>query len=183
MTAPGVVTGLSVTVLLDRRGATATNARLVRSMIVGYTSIFPDSPAPMVTLTKLTSADEADVALDPLDGGAMAGPGAGTDAIGTDAMTQEEMAAAEAAAAGTSRVLLAIGAVVVIGLLTAIIILWRRSVRMAEERRRYEEEFRNEQRLLDDFAKANPEDIARDLEALLGAPAPQDGRSREGATA
>lgn len=58
-----------------------------------------------------------------------------------------------------------------VGFVASIAILWRRNARLASERRRFEDEFRHEQRMFQQFAQENPDDVARQLEQLLGAPA------------
>jgi hypothetical protein len=73
--------------------------------------------------------------------------------------------------------MLAVMAVLVIGILTAILILWRKSTAMAAERTRLEESFRNEQRLFEDFAQQNPDTLAQELNQLFGAPAAGEHRA------
>ncbi|MCB0877532.1 MAG: hypothetical protein KDC46_00925 [Thermoleophilia bacterium] len=58
----------------------------------------------------------------------------------------------------------------VAGILAAVGILWHRSSKMAAERKRMEEAFNQEQRLFENFAQQNADQLAQDLEAAFGAP-------------
>jgi hypothetical protein len=66
--------------------------------------------------------------------------------------------------------LLVMMGIVVAALLIAMIALWQRSEKAAKDRARYEEEFRNEQRVLDGFAQTDPARYAAELEQMLGMP-------------
>jgi hypothetical protein len=66
--------------------------------------------------------------------------------------------------------MIAIMVALVVGIVAAIAILWRRSSAMAAERKRIEVAFSNEQKLFENFAQQNPDDLATDLNALFGAP-------------
>jgi hypothetical protein len=65
---------------------------------------------------------------------------------------------------------MALMAVLVVGMITAMLVLWRRSSAINAERKRLEESFQREQRLFEDFAQQNPDHLAQDLNALFGAP-------------
>ncbi len=64
----------------------------------------------------------------------------------------------------------------VIGIAATVLVLLRRTKAMAGERARMEQAFSQEQRLFENFAQQNPDDIAHDLEALFGAPAATEPR-------
>jgi hypothetical protein len=61
--------------------------------------------------------------------------------------------------------------VILVGLGMTIALLWRRNSHLTDERKRFEAEFNKDKRVWENFAAENPDDIARDLENLLG-PAP-----------
>lgn len=71
----------------------------------------------------------------------------------------------------STKALLVIGAILIAAMAVMLALLWRRSTLAAAERARYEQEFQNQQRVLDTYAQQDPASVAQDLERLFGAPA------------
>lgn len=162
----GAISSLRITATLDRDNVSADQQLAVKRMLSTFVDPRRRDPAPIVSLTKFQN-------------------GAGEPAseelaeIKTAAEENASSATTTAAGAGLPPVAktemptwaLALMAALVIGIVTAVLVLWRRSAAMAAERSRLEESFRNEQRLFEDFAQQNPDQLAQDLNALFGAPA------------
>ena len=160
----GSIRRMSITVALDSRTVRADQVLAVKQVLGTFVQASRGDPAPVVTRTKF--AGDAPTAA------------AGGDAAATDA---DAAATAAAGAAGTSDVLVtktqmpkwatALIAILLVGIATTVLVLWRRSAAIAAERRRLEESFRADQRVLENFAQQNPDDLAADLNALFGQPA------------
>lgn len=163
----GDVTRLAISVILDKEHVTEDQRAAVMSILSSAINAKRGDPAPVVKLATL--------------GGDGAKP--------KQTETQLEQIRKEAAAGGGGRDsalngvtgpgkpktvvpvwMTALMVVLVIGTVTAVLVLWRRSSAMAAERARLEASFRNEQRLFEDFAAQNPDHLAQDLNALFGAP-------------
>ena len=69
--------------------------------------------------------------------------------------------------------LAALAAPIVLLVVVGIALLLRRMRSLDAERVRLESSFQQDQRLFEDFAASHPDAIARELEALFGAPAHQ----------
>jgi hypothetical protein len=170
VSAAGAVKSLLITATLNQDVVTPSQELAVKRMLSTYASAYANNPAPTVTMTKFAN-------------------GAGTKAsnddlkqIKKDAQAGKDTAAAATGMAKTRTVMpkwaLALMAVLVIGVLVAVLVLWRRTAAMAAERQRLEESFKNEQRLFENFAQQNPGDLAADLNALFGAPAAPEPHAR-----
>lgn len=156
----GDIVAMRLTVALDSKHVTPQQELAVKRLLQTYVDSSRKDPAPTVTRYAFAAGTGSKPENDDL--AAMKQAGQGTDAAATLPATQ--------ASAALPKPLLAAMAVIVVGLLTAIAVLWLRSTRLAADRSRMQQEFRNEQRLLDDFAQQNPDELARDLESLFGAP-------------
>jgi flagellar biosynthesis/type III secretory pathway M-ring protein FliF/YscJ len=159
----GDVTRLAISVILDKDNVTEDQRLAVMSLLSSQVNVKRGDPAPVVKMATF-------------DGGA------GDKPTNEDLELIKENAAAanqDPTPNGTGPVktstkmpawAMAAMVALAIGMLTAVVVLWRRSTAMASERERLEQSFRNEQRLFEDFAQQNPDHLAQDLNALFGAP-------------
>jgi hypothetical protein len=163
ITPAGTLTRLQISVTLDRNFVTKDKELAVKRIVSTFMSTNGrKDPAPTVTVASFTSGEAAPVK-DELDQIREDAKGTDTAAAGGGATVTPK--------ASMPKWVLAVIAVLVVGILTLVAVLWRRSAAMAEERRRLEASFQNEQRLFEDFAQQNPDTLAQELNALFGAPA------------
>jgi hypothetical protein len=160
----GDLSSLRINVTLDKAVVTEDQRLAVTSLLATYVSTQRGDPAPTVKMSQFdngggTKPDNSELeairtqAQDAAKGGAGAG---GAPEFRTTTKTPTWM--------------IAIMVALVVGIVAAIAILWRRSSAMAAERKRIEVAFSNEQKLFENFAQQNPDDLATDLNALFGAP-------------
>lgn len=158
----GDVTRLAISVILDKDSVTEDQRLAVMSLLSSQINAKRGDPAPIVKMSQFS-------------GGAGDKPSnADLETIRDNAVDKE---AQDPAAGGTvvqrtemPKWAMIAMVLLVIGMLMAVLLLWRRSVAMSQERARLEASFRNEQRLFEDFAQQNPDHLAQDLNALFGAP-------------
>ncbi|MCW2962321.1 MAG: hypothetical protein JWM90_2708 [Thermoleophilia bacterium] len=158
--AAGDIGKLAISVSLDKNNVNANQELAVKRMLQTYVNASRKDPSPVVTrfaFPKGTGiAPKATAAPQLATGG-----------------SENEAPILAATKTETPKPVLALLAVLAIGLAAAMIIMWRKSVAMKQERARMEQAFQNDQRLFENFAQQNPEALAQDLEALFGAPAAQ----------
>ncbi|MCW2922555.1 MAG: hypothetical protein JWL76_2429 [Thermoleophilia bacterium] len=156
----GDITRLAISVILDKDSVTEDQRAAVMSLLSSQINVKRGDPAPVVKMSQFAG-------------------GAGDKPKNEDLETIKDNAAKEKAAPTTGPIIqttkmpawaMAAMAALVIGMLTAVFVLWRRSAAMTAERMRLENSFRSEQRLFEDFAQQNPDHLAQDLNALFGAP-------------
>lgn len=161
----GAISSLRISVTIDKNavGGSASSDQVlaVKRLLSTYIEPKRGDPAPTVTVTTFAA-------------------GAGDKATNDDLKAIEKAASdtqSEPLVPGGTRPetqmptwAIAMMAALVIGMVTAIVLLWRRSSSMAAERARLEQEFQQDQRLFENFAQQNPDQLARDLNALFGAP-------------
>lgn len=156
----GDVTRLAISVILDKDNVSEDQRLAVMSLLSSQINAKRGDPAPVVKMSSF-------------------GAGNGDRPRNEDLELIKENASAAKQAPAAGQVIqttemptwaMAAMAALVIGMLTAVLLLWRRSTAMDAERARLESSFRNEQRLFEDFAQQNPDHLAQDLNALFGAP-------------
>ncbi len=156
----GDITRLAISVILDKDNVTEDQRLAVMSLLSSQINVKRGDPAPVVKMSQFAG-------------------GAGDKPTNEDLEVIKKTAAekktteAQGAVIQTTKMpawAMAAMAALVIGMLTAVFLLWRRSAAMNAERQRLENSFRNEQRLFEDFAQQNPDHLAQDLNALFGAP-------------
>lgn len=163
----GSIKSMRITVSLDQASVDASQVTAVKQLLSPYVVASRNDPAPVVTLTKFT-AGAGDTAkgseLDKIREDAQAGsqPQQAMSGGGPSAPQPTMPTWAKAAMAA-----------LVVGIIGAVLVLWRRSAAIAAERQRMEASFANEQRLFENFAEQNPDDLAAEMAALFGQPAPQ----------
>lgn len=165
----GAVTQLRISVTVDSNFASKEKLLAVKRILSSYAGADGrKDPAPTVTTAPLSSPTDGSVK-DELK------------KLRDNAARSQEQSASSGVRltpeAKTPTWMLAVMAVLVIGIITSILVLWRRSAAMAAERRRLEESFRSEQRLFEDFAAQNPDTLAQELNQLFGAPAAAEPRA------
>ena len=62
------------------------------------------------------------------------------------------------------------GSLVGLILVMTIVLMWRRNAKLAAERRLFEQEFRNDTRMFEDYSSANPGALAQQLNDLFNQP-------------
>jgi flagellar biosynthesis/type III secretory pathway M-ring protein FliF/YscJ len=154
----GIIQRLSIAVVLDARFVKPSLEPAVRQLALTKWNPKRGDPQPKVISGELPTAaaptkEETEAANAPTS---PVNSGATTNAVPDT---------------GVSGALLAAVLVALVGMVTVIALLWRKSSRLAEERRRFELEFQNDQQLFQNYANSNPDEMARELEALLGSPA------------
>ena len=157
----GDIKSLRISVVLDKNNVTEEQRQAVSSLLSTQIDAKRGDPAPVVKMAAFE-----------------AGTGAAPETE-LKAIQEQAKAAANAEPAGptftTARTvtptwMIALMVVFAVGTLGAVFVLWRRSSAMARERERLEGAFSQEQKLFEDFARQNPDDLAADLNALFGAP-------------
>lgn len=160
----GDLSSLRINVTLDKDKVAADQRLAVTSLLATYVSTKRGDPAPTVKMATLS-------------GGSESTPATELKAIKTQAQDAAKGNGSAANGAPEFRTttkaptwMKALMVALVLGIITAIAILWRRSSAMTAERQRSEAAFSNEQKLFENFAQQNPDDLATDLNALFGAP-------------
>ncbi|MEO6867667.1 MAG: hypothetical protein ABI200_06565, partial [Gaiellales bacterium] len=158
----GSISSMRISVTLDKDNVTADQMVATKSMLGTFVETKRGDPVPVVKMAKFAGnvVDKPKDALADLRANAEAENAAAKTAAEATMITTNEM----------PRWTMAVMAVLVIAAISAMLVLWRRSSAMAAERKRLEESFNREQRLFEDFAQQNPDDLAADLNALFGAP-------------
>jgi len=158
----GDVKWQAITVTLDRDHVSTQQELAVKRILTASRNVDRGDPAPSVTRIEFAKgAGEAPVTNS-------------VDKLQTQVKDeQQQIANKPIVTTQMPKSVLAVVAVIVIGLLTAILLLWRRTVGIADERKRMEDAFQQDQRLFENFAQQNPDDIAKDLETLFGQPSAQ----------
>lgn len=158
----GAISSLRITATLDKDAVGSDQVLSVKRILGTFVDPRRRDPAPTVTMAKFA--------------------GGGDKPTNEDLQAIQEVASANAKSPATTALApvapktqmpkwaMALMAALVIAAITSVLVLWRRSAAMAAERRRLEESFSREQRLFEDFAQQNPDHLARDLNALFGAP-------------
>jgi hypothetical protein len=160
--AAGDIGKLSLSVALDRNNVNANQELAIKRLLQTYVDTSRKDPTPQVT--RFAFPKGTGVAPKAAAGGANVAPVAmGGVEQKPDVVTETK----------TPKPVLAMLAVLVLGMIAAVLIMWRKSAAMKEERARMETAFQNDQRLFENFAQQNPQALATDLEALFGAPAAQ----------
>ena len=165
----GDVTRLAISVILDKDNVTEDQRAAVMSLLSSQINVKRGDPAPVVKMSSFGAGNGDKVENEDLE------------AIKKNAESKsDEPAAASVGLTKTEMPAWAMAAMaaLVIGMLTAVFLLWRRSAAMTAERARLESSFRNEQRLFEDFAQQNPDHLAQDLNALFGAPSAPEPHQR-----
>lgn len=157
----GAISSLRITATLDKDAVSQDQVLAVKRVLSAYVDPRRGDPAPTVTLSKFA-------------GGAGDKP-TNEDLQAIQAAASQDRDAADVATMPAPRPEVPVWAKALMGVLVAaalgaLLALWRRSAAMAAERARLEESFQREQRLFEDFAQQNPDHLARDLNALFGAP-------------
>ncbi len=159
----GDITRLAISVLLDKNNVTEDQRASVMSLLSSHVNVKRGDPAPVVKMSQFGAGagdkptnEDLEQIREQADKNKPGDPLAG----GGNFQPRTEMPAWAMAAM----------AALVIGMLTAVFVLWRRSATMAQERERLEQSFKSEQRLFEDFTQQNPDHLAQDLNALFGAP-------------
>lgn len=170
----GNILTLAITIAIHP-SATFKQANTVLAIAKGETSAFKGSPIPRVMRTEMdeSATENSGTPTTETAPGTQGGDATTRDTTSggtTSDAASEDAQTGQRAAAGMPVALWVLGGLLVVGLVAAIVILWRRATRMAAERERMTAEFSHEQQLLTDFAQQNPDDIARDLERMFGAP-------------
>ncbi|MCW2928499.1 MAG: hypothetical protein JWM86_2467 [Thermoleophilia bacterium] len=160
----GDITKMSITVILDKKTVSEELMVAVKTALTPYVITSRGDPVPSVRRAPL---------------GTLAGDEDATERI--EKIREESVSKETEAPLGTitERAVVpmwakALIAVLIVGIITTIVILLRRSSSLAAERTRLEESFRTEQRLFEDFAQQRPDELAADLNALFGAPPARD---------
>jgi hypothetical protein len=164
----GDVTRLAISVILDKDNVTEDQRLAVMSLLSSQVNVKRGDPAPIVKMSSFGGVTGDKVKNEDLE------------QIKKDAQKQSEAPAPTTIVQSATMPKWAIAAMaaLVIGMLTAVFVLWRRSAAMTAERQRLEHSFRNEQRLFEDFAQQNPDHLAQDLNALFGAPSAPEPQMR-----
>lgn len=159
----GDLSSLRINVTLDKNIVTEDQRLAVTSLLATYVSTKRGDPAPTVKMSQFDN-----------------GGGSKPDNSELEAIKTQAQEAAKGSGAGASPEfrtttktptwMIALMVTLVLGIVAAIGVLWRRSSSMAAERLRLEAAFSNEQKLFENFAQQNPDDLATDLNALFGAP-------------
>lgn len=154
----GEVERLAITVVLDD-SISLRNQNAIKSMLQSFVVAERRDPAPVVKLADL-SDDVASTTPAPAPEATTPAPAANATLAGTTRSKETEMPTWAMGVMG----------VLVLGIVGALLVMWRRSVAVAAERQKLEASFQQEQRLFENFAQQNPDDLARDLNAMFGAP-------------
>lgn len=159
----GAISSLRIAVTLDRESVTKDRELAVKRMLSTYVDAKRRDPAPSVTLAQLGGAGEEPSNEELKQIRKQATSDTSTTTL-PPAQVKPEM----------PKWAMALMAVLVIGMITAVLVLWRRGAAMAAERQRLEAAFQNDQRLLENFAQQRPDQLAAELNALFGAPPAQE---------
>lgn len=157
----GDVAKLALTVTLDSNSVDERQELAVKRLLSTYVDPVRKDPAPKVTRIAFSAGAGTKVdtsELEALQGAAT--PGTGTVAGQTRKEVVTKMPTA----------LVALGGIIILALLGVMAMLYRKSTLATADRARYEQEFQNQQRVLDTYAQQDPASVAQDLERLFGAP-------------
>ncbi len=153
-----------VTVMLNKRTVKPSQKVAIEQSLK---TLMPNLRDTKVQLVEFGSDDSAKLAAEAT--AEAAGP-TGTPATNEpntpDPSTQNE--ALTAKPAGIPGAVVVTAFLLMLGLVTVVLLLWRRNVRLASERKNFEAEFQNDFQRFQSVAQQSPDDVARELEALLG---------------
>ncbi len=163
----GDIKSLRVSVVLDKNNVTEDQRQAVATLLSTQIDAKRGDPAPVVKMAafegdNVASAEtELKLIQEQAKAAAEAGPEAPTFTTARTVTPTWMIALMVAFAVGTAG---------------AVFVLWRRSTAMAREREKLEQAFGQEQKLFEDFARQNPDDLAADLNSLFGAPSAPEPR-------
>jgi hypothetical protein len=156
----GGISKLAIAVALDKNKVGADQVLAVKQALSAFVVPGRNDPAPTVQRTTLHKSES------PAKAGAEVAK-MKAEAAAKDAATGEVTLTASAPT--TSKALLILVGLLVVGLIGSIIVLLRRSSQAAAERARYEAEFANQQQVFNTFVQQDPRAMAQDLEAMFAA--------------
>lgn len=161
----GDIAKLALTVTLDANSVDERQELAVKRLLSTYVDPIRKDPAPKVTRIAFApgaGAKPDTSELEAIQNAATAGTGT------VEGTTREKVVPTVPRA---TKALMWFGGAVILVLVGAMFLLYRRSAQAAADRVRYEQEFQNQQRVLDTYAQQDPASVAHDLERLFGAPA------------
>lgn len=178
--AAGSMRAMRVSVLLDSQHVKTGQKLAIEQALTNYV----DDPRNLTVVFADFAGGLKDA--DKPNAMAAANGGAGDPVTGTEEAaptTQKDTTATSDTVPVTSEssippTVLILGFFLLVGLITTIVLLWRRSAHLAKERQAFEHEFRSEMGAFSSMAEQDPASIAAQLEAMLGQPsqaAPRQG--------
>lgn len=165
----GDIKSLRISVILDKDAVTEDQRIAVASLLSSQIDAKRGDPAPVVKLAQFAGGIGDKPTNEDLEAiKAQADQANDASAPATQFRTTNEVPTWATA----------MMALLVVGIVTAVLLLWRRSAAMAAERRRLEESFMQEQKLFENFAQQNPDALVNDLNSLFGAPSAPEPQPR-----
>jgi hypothetical protein len=177
--AAGSMRAMRVSVLLDSRHVKTGQKLAIEQALTNYV----DDPRNLsVTFTEfaggLKDADKTDAMTAAGTSGETATGTGNTTKGGDKSNSATDSTVPVSAKSSIPPTVLILGFLLLVGLITTIALLWRRSSHLAKERQAFEREFRSEVGAFSSMAEQDPASIAAQLEAMLGQPshaAPRQG--------
>jgi hypothetical protein len=163
----GGITSLRISVILDKDSVTEDQKLAVQRLLSTQVNAKRGDPAPVVTMSQFAGGAGDKPSNDDFE--AIKAQAQSAD----DAVPQPMKFETRTQTPGW---MFAVIGLLVVGTAVAIALLLRRSKAMDAERSRMEQAFSHEQKLFENFAQQNPDDLASDLNALFGAPSAPEPR-------
>ncbi|MBC7645410.1 MAG: hypothetical protein H7123_09795, partial [Thermoleophilia bacterium] len=163
-TMAGNIKGLAIAVTLDSRYVSPALEAAVRDQLAPYYNKARGDAAPNVRSAPF--ATPADTTTTTTTGGATGSP-----ATTAAPLPKNDVPITQSTHIPTSLTVMV--GVLLLGLVSMIALLWRRSGKDRGERERLEREFSTEHNMFMNFAQEDPDALAREMEAMMGAPTPR----------